>query len=94
MKWVLIGRRKLGLYDWDQGSYCQRSQLQLVLSLLMDFGSSGGVLPSLTGTAYIIWYFRAFGATIGENCGIWVGGNPGLMPEPDLVEVIIFGIVP
>ena len=53
---------------------------------------SGGMLPSLTGTAYIVWYFRALGATIGEKCGMWVGGNPGLMTEPDLVEVIIFEI--
>ena len=90
VKWVLIGRRKPGLYDWDQSSYCQRWQMQITLSPLMlkDYGS-GGILSPFTGSAYIVWYFRALGATIGDNCGIWVGGNPGLMTEPDLVEVII-----
>ena len=90
-KWVLIGRRTPGLYDWDQSSYCQRWQLQLTLSPLMfkDF-NSGGALPLLSGSAYIVWYFRALGATIGENCGMWVGGKNGLMTEPDLIEVIIF----
>jgi len=93
VKWVLIGRRKPGLYDWDQSSYCQRWQLQLTLSpLMLKDSGTGGVLAPLTGSAYIVWYFRALGATIGENCGLWVGGNPGLMTEPDLVEVIIFGI--
>ena len=95
VKWVLMGRRKPGLYDWDQSSYCQRWQLQLTLSplILKDFGT-GGILAPLTGSTYIVWYFRALGASIGENCGLWVGGNPGLMTEPDLVEVIIFGIAP
>jgi len=91
VKWVLIGRRKPGLYDWDQSSYCQRWQLQLVLSpfILKDIGM-GGILAPFTGSAYIVWYFRALGATIGQNCGLWVGGSPGLMTEPDLVEVISF----
>ena len=90
-KWVLMGRRTPGRYDWDQSSYCQRWQLHLILSRLMFDGFGyGGVLAPLTGSAYIVWYFRALGATIGENCGVWVGGNPGLMTEPDLVEVIIF----
>ena len=93
-KWILMGRRTPGRYDWDQSSYCQRWQLHLIFSRLMFDGfGNGGVLAPLTGSAYIVWYFRALGATIGENCGLWVGGNPGLMTEPDLVEVIIFGIL-
>jgi len=88
-KWVLMGRRTPGTYDWDQSSYCQRWQLHLIFSRLMFKGfGHGGVLAPLTGSAYITWYFRALGATIGENCGLWVGGKAGLMTEPDLVEVI------
>jgi uncharacterized membrane protein YtjA (UPF0391 family) len=89
-KWALMGRRTPGRYDWDQSSYCQRWQLHLILSSLMSkrFGF-GGVLARLTGSAYIVWYYRALGATIGKNCGLWVGGNLGLLTEPDLVEVII-----
>lgn len=87
-KWVLVGRRRPGRYDWDQSSYCQRWQLHLVLSRLMLKGfGNGGVLGPLSGSAYIVWYLRALGATIGRNCAIWAGGRAGLMTEPDLVEV-------
>merc|ERR1719375_191552 len=33
-KWVVIGRRKPGLYKWDESSYCQRWQIYLVLENL------------------------------------------------------------
>ncbi|KAH9479272.1 putative NRPS-like protein biosynthetic cluster [Psilocybe cubensis] len=87
-KWLIIGRRRPGRYDWDQSSYCQRWQLHLVVSRLMYKGYGyGGVLAPLAGSAYIVWYFRALGAVIGDNCAIWAGGRPGLMTEPDLVEL-------
>jgi hypothetical protein len=47
-----------------------------------------GAPATLAGTAYIVWYLRALGATIGKNCAIWAGGRMGWMTEPDLVEVI------
>jgi hypothetical protein len=91
-KWVIMGRPTPGRYDWDKSSYCQRWQLHITLSSFIPeskgFGF-GGVLAPLTGSAYIVWYHRALGATIGENCGLWVGGNVGLLTEPDLIEVII-----
>ena len=31
-KWLVIGRRQAGRYEWDKSSYCQRWQLHLVLS--------------------------------------------------------------
>ncbi|KDQ51063.1 hypothetical protein JAAARDRAFT_140877 [Jaapia argillacea MUCL 33604] len=87
-KWVLIGRRKEGSYDWDKSSYCQRWQLHLVLSrtLYRAFGN-GGILGNITGSAYIVWYFRAIGAKIGKDCSIFAGGRVGLMTEPDLVQL-------
>lgn len=48
---------------------------------------NGGVLGSLTGTAYLVWFYRALGAKIGDNCALWVGGRVGLMTEPDLVTL-------
>ncbi|KAJ7623641.1 acetyl-CoA synthetase-like protein [Roridomyces roridus] len=69
-------------------SYCQRWQLHLVLSRFLYKGyGNGGVLTPLTGSVYIVWYFRALGAKIGKNCGIYVGGKTGLMTEPDLVTL-------
>ncbi|KAF8887354.1 acetyl-CoA synthetase-like protein [Infundibulicybe gibba] len=84
-KWIVIGRRRAGRYEWDRSSYCQRWQLHLVLSrpLYKGYGS-GGVLAPLHGSAYIVWYLRALGARIGKNCSIFAGS---LMTEPDLVEL-------
>jgi len=87
-KWILLGRRQEGRYDWDQSSYCQRWQLHLTLSRFMFKGYGyGGVLAPFAGSAYIVWFYRAMGAKMGRNCAIWAGGRPGLMTEPDLVEV-------
>lgn len=66
----------------------QRWQLHLALSrpLHKGFGNSG-VLGTLTGTAFIAWYYRALGAKIGKNCSLGAGGRTVLMTEPDLVEL-------
>ena len=48
---------------------------------------NGGVLAPITGSAYIVWFYRALGARIGKDCSIWTGGRPGLMTEPDLVTL-------
>ncbi|KAJ7917936.1 hypothetical protein B0H13DRAFT_2439611 [Mycena leptocephala] len=88
VKWVLIGRRRDGRYAWDTSSYCQRWQLQLVISGFVDRGyRTAGVLGSLTGTAYLVWYLRAMGAKIGKDCALYPGGKAGLMSEPDLVRL-------
>ncbi|KAI0933437.1 putative NRPS-like protein biosynthetic cluster [Taiwanofungus camphoratus] len=87
-KWIVIGRRRGGSYHWDQSSYCQRWQLHLTLSRPLYRGySNGGPLALITGSAYIVWFFRALGAKIGKNCAIFAGGRVGLMTEPDLVEL-------
>ncbi|KAI0800717.1 acetyl-CoA synthetase-like protein [Fomes fomentarius] len=87
-KWAIIGRRAEGSYDWDKSSYCQRWQLHLVLSKPMYRGYGiGGILGTLSGSAYMVWYQRALGATIGKDCAIFAGGRVGLMTEPDLVEL-------
>ncbi|KAJ7455805.1 acetyl-CoA synthetase-like protein [Mycena latifolia] len=88
VKWLVIGRRKDGPCAWDTSSYCQRWQLQLVLSRPVYQGfANGGVLAPLTGSAYYVWYLRALGATIGRDCAIYPGGRMGLMTEPDLVQL-------
>ncbi|KAJ7582266.1 AMP-dependent synthetase and ligase [Mycena floridula] len=87
-KRLVIGQRRAGPCAWDQSSYCQRWQLHLVLSRPVYKGYGiGGVLGGLTGSAYIVWFYRAMGAKIGRNCAVWAGGRVGLMTEPDLVEL-------
>ena len=85
--WLVIGPRQPGKYDWDQSNYCQRWNLHLVFLQIMKGSGDSGVLASLAGSAYIVWYLRALGAKIGKNCAIWAGGQMGWMTEPDLVEV-------
>ncbi|KAL0571102.1 hypothetical protein V5O48_010858 [Marasmius crinis-equi] len=88
MKWILIGRRRVGEYDWDKNSYCQRWKLHLVLSNLIVKGFGGaGLLRAISGSAYLVWYYRAHGANIGKDCSIFASGALGLMTEPDLVEL-------
>jgi len=86
-KWALLGRRQVGSYDWDQSPYCQRWQLFLTIEKLRRHCYAGnGVLGLLTGTHFTVMYFRALGATIGQNCALFAGGAPSLMfTEPDLL---------
>ncbi|KAH9848993.1 acetyl-CoA synthetase-like protein [Lenzites betulinus] len=87
-KWLIIGRRREGRYDWDESSYCQRWQLHLTVSRPVHRGfDNGGILGGISGSAYFVWYLRAMGAKIGKDCAIFAGGKVGLMTEPDLVEM-------
>lgn len=87
--WLVIGPRQPGNYDWDQSNYCQMWNLHITLTHIMKGTGDTGVLPSLAGTAYMVWYLRALGAKIGKNCAIWPSGqfDVGSMTEPDLIEV-------
>ncbi|KAJ3163370.1 hypothetical protein HDU88_006319 [Geranomyces variabilis] len=88
-KWALMGRRRPGNYNWDLSSYCQRWQMFLTIETLRRHCYGGhGILGMLTGTQYCTWYFRALGATIGEDCALFAGGLPSLMfTEPDLLTL-------
>jgi len=90
-KWLLLGRRTPGNYDWDKSSYCQRWQLFLAIESLRRefcFQGCGGVLGMLTSTWYIVLYFRAMGAKIGRNCALFANGSPSLwFTEPDLLTL-------
>lgn len=88
-KWILLGRRQPGNYDWDKSPYCQRWQLFLTIEKLRRHCYGGhGILGLLTGTHYAVLYFRALGATIGKDCALFAGGLPSLMfTEPDLLTL-------
>ncbi|GJN70587.1 putative PKS/NRPS-like protein biosynthetic cluster [Purpureocillium lilacinum] len=88
-KWLLVGQRLPGNYDWDKSSYCQRWQLFLAIEGLRRACCRGhGVLGLLTGTHWIVLYFRAMGAKIGKDCALFANGRPSLMfTEPDLVTL-------
>jgi acetyltransferase-like isoleucine patch superfamily enzyme/acyl carrier protein len=88
-KWILLGRRMPGNYDWDKSSYCQRWQVFLGIERLRRQCFHGqGVIGLLTGTSWIVWYFRAMGAEIGRDCAIFANGSPSLIfTEPDLIKL-------
>ncbi|KAI9371943.1 hypothetical protein BJX61DRAFT_553304 [Aspergillus egyptiacus] len=88
-KWLLMGRRREGSYHWDRSSYNQRWQLFLTVETLIKDSYRGiGVLPMLSGTAYLNLYYRLMGATIGKDCALLANGNPNiLLTEPDMVTL-------
>ncbi|KAF6525875.1 hypothetical protein HZS61_011670 [Fusarium oxysporum f. sp. conglutinans] len=88
-KWLLMGRRISGNYDWDQSPYCQRWQIFLAIERLRRSCYKGnGVLNMLTGTNWIVLYFKLMGAKIGKDCALFANGNPSLMfTEPDLISL-------
>jgi carbonic anhydrase/acetyltransferase-like protein (isoleucine patch superfamily) len=86
-KWSLIGQRSPGSYDWDKSSYCQQWQIYLTIERIRQNCYGGnGIVHLLTGTHYIVLFFRALGGHIGENCALFANGNPSLFfTEPDLL---------
>ncbi|POS72287.1 peroxisomal-coenzyme A synthetase [Diaporthe helianthi] len=88
-KWALLGRRLPGNYDWDRLPYCQSWQLYLTVEKLRRHCFRGhGVLGMLTGTHWLVLYFRALGGTIGDDCALFANGRPSLMfTEPDLITI-------
>lgn len=88
-KWVLLGRRQPGNYDWDKSSYCQRWQIFLGIERFRRACYRGhGILGMLTGTHWVVLYFKAMGATIGKDCALFANGDPSLyFTEPDLLTL-------
>ncbi|KAH7312148.1 hypothetical protein B0I35DRAFT_48884 [Stachybotrys elegans] len=88
-KWMLLGRRTAGNHDWDKTPYCQRWQIFLnVEKLRRSCFRGNGILGMLTGTHWIVLYFKALGANIGKDCALFANGRPSLMfTEPDLITL-------
>ncbi|KAJ5707687.1 hypothetical protein N7488_007488 [Penicillium malachiteum] len=88
-KWMVMGRRKEGAFHWDKSSYNQRWQFLLACeTLIKDCYGDTGLLPMITGSVYITWYYRLLGATIGKDCAIHANGTPNVFfTEPDLLTL-------
>jgi hypothetical protein len=76
-KWLLIGRRKVGEYDWDKSSYNARWKLYTTVNFID--------LAQISGSGYIVLWYRALGCTIGQNACLWPQGSDLYLTEPDLV---------
>jgi hypothetical protein len=87
-KWVILGRRQAGEYPWDMSPYCQRWQIYLTLQeIRRGERHKTGILDMIQGSAYLVWYFRALGANIGNNVCLFPNGGDPMMTEPDLVTI-------
>ncbi|KAL2869726.1 uncharacterized protein BJX67DRAFT_378781 [Aspergillus lucknowensis] len=88
-KWAVMGRRTEGAYHWDRSSYNQRWQFFLTIETLIKDSYRGiGVLPMISGTAYLNLYYRLMGANIGKDCALLANGDPNiLLTEPDMVTL-------
>ena len=78
-KWMIIGLRKEGGYNWDISSYNARWKLYTAVQFI-DLGAIGG-------TIYIVWWYKLLGCTIGKNCCLWPAGSDLYLTEPDLVTM-------
>lgn len=89
IKWMVMGRRKEGVFHWDKSSYNQRWQFLLSCeTIIKDCYGGSGILPLITGSAYIAWYYRLLGAKIGKDCAIHANGTPNVFfTEPDLLTL-------
>ncbi|KAJ5261005.1 NRPS-like protein biosynthetic cluster [Penicillium angulare] len=89
IKWMVMGRRMEGAHHWDKTSYNQRWQFLLSCeTLIKDCYGGCGLLPLITGSAYISWYYRLLGANIGKDCAIHANGTPNVFfTEPDLITL-------
>jgi acyl-CoA synthetase (AMP-forming)/AMP-acid ligase II/acetyltransferase-like isoleucine patch superfamily enzyme/acyl carrier protein len=85
-KWIFMGQRQPGAYNYDTSSYAQRWELYQLLGKVRKF-SRLTFLEFFSGTPFLAAYFRWNGAKIGKDCCIYPSGADPFMPEPDLVEM-------
>lgn len=81
-KYILLGTRNVGTFDWDTSSYCQRWKVYLMISRIRS-----ECLDYIRGTHLIVLFFRMLGAKIGKNVCLYPLGAEPMMTEPDLVEI-------
>lgn len=85
-KWLLMGRRRPGRYNYDTSSYAMRWELYQLTAKIRKI-SRLNLLQFISGTPYMNWYFRANGGKIGEDVCLYPAGADPFMPEPDLVTI-------
>lgn len=85
-KWSLMGRRKVGRYNYDKSSYTQRWEVYQLIAKVRKVNRLN-LLDFLSGTPFMATYFRLNGGDIGEDCCLYPSGADPFMPEPDLVTM-------
>lgn len=87
-KWIVIGRRRPGTYNWTDSSYNQRWKLHLMIQhALHRTTHKEPYMELLGGSQWMVLYFRCLGAKIGKNVCLYHNGGWPKMTEPDLVTI-------
>ncbi|BDA51313.1 probable peroxisomal-coenzyme A synthetase at N-terminal half [Coccomyxa sp. Obi] len=86
-KWIIIGQREEGDYDWDKSAYNQCWLLHRAIQTINKAPVVGDILERLGGSIYVVWFFRLMGADIGKNVCLYPNGADPPMTEPDLVTI-------
>ena len=63
VKWILIGKRKPGLYPWDKSSHCLRWKLFGRCETHTTFALIGG-------SAFLPFFYNNLGSKIDEGCAL------------------------
>lgn len=84
-KWLLVGRRTMGRYNWDESSYNQRWEFHQIISEIKNIHRVS-TMDFIAGTPFLDWYFRALGSKVGQDCCLYPAGGDPYMPEPDMVS--------
>ncbi|KAL3907604.1 MAG: hypothetical protein SGARI_003458 [Bacillariaceae sp.] len=85
-KWLFMGRRQPGRYNYDTSSYAMRWELYQLTAKVRKI-SRLNLLQFISGTPYMNWYFRANGGNVGKDVCLYPAGADPFMPEPDLVTI-------
>ncbi len=85
-KWLLLGQRKPGVYNYDECDYAQKWELYQILARIRHDGRVN-LVEFLVGTEFINIFFRLCGCKIGKSCCLYPAGGDPYMSEPDLVEM-------
>jgi acetyltransferase-like isoleucine patch superfamily enzyme len=85
-KWIFMGRREEGRYNYDTSDYAQRWELYQIVTRVRELGRMN-FLDFICGTPFMTLFFRLLGSKIGTDCCLYPAGFEPMMPEPDLVEM-------
>jgi non-ribosomal peptide synthetase-like protein len=86
VKWLIMGRRMTGPCNWDVSPYNQTWNLYRAADSVLTGTSSW--YSNFGGTQFMVYYYRALGATIGKNVCLFPRGAEGNgLTEPELVTL-------
>ena len=72
-KWLIMGKRQPGRYNYDTSSYAQRWELYQLIAKIRKL-SRLNLLQFVMGTPYMNWYFRWNGGKVGKDCCLYPSG--------------------